>query len=374
MIESFLMAGALGVVLLRAWGLLEPTPREARWLAWGLTLLVAATATIAVWGMLNPEFTLRTSLWTLHNALYQWTWVAAFLMTSLSVALAGSVRRFHEVIGGTVLATALVATLVHAAGVRLIDYPVVYSFRGYYRPHGILTTPLEAGLVGLLGWAWGLAWSLRSGWQRIGGLFLTGLSTGVVYLTFSRSAWLGLGVALLMGILFARSRKALWLPLLVTLATFLFSSVGLPLGWQRGMYAAQDDPSVQNRLQLWPQFPNHLIRYPFGITEETADTMEQSMAAGSMVNFYLDVGVQYGVLPFVLQLWLVGVLLKRVWEWGKNGTSAGVWGLGVIASAVCLIFMSPIGDSLATALWGGFWGMVSAMEVEPNAPARLHAD
>lgn len=374
MIESFLMAGALGVALLRAWGLLEPTPRESRLLAWGLTLLVGTTATIAVWGMWNPEFVLRTSLWAVYNALYQWTWVAAFLMTNLSMALAGSLRRFQAVIGGTALASALVATLLHAAGVRFIDYPLVYSFRGYYRPHGILWTPLEAGLVGLLGWAWGLAWSLQSGWRRIGGLFLTGLSTGVVYLTFSRSAWVGLGVALLVGLLFARSRKALWLPLLVTLATFLFSSVGLPLGWQRGVYAAQDDPSVQNRLQLWPQFPNHLIRYPFGVSEESADTMEQSMAAGSMVNFYLDVGVQYGVLPFVLQLWLVGVLLKRVWEGGKNGTIAGVWGLGVIASAVCLIFMNPTGDSLATALWSGFWGMVSAMEVKPDAPARLHAD
>jgi hypothetical protein len=45
--------------------------------------------------------------------------------------------------------------------------------------------------------------------------------------------------------------------------------------------------------------------------------MEQSMAVGSMVNFYLDIGVQYGVLPFVLQLWLVGILLKRAWAWGS---------------------------------------------------------
>lgn len=374
MTASLLMAGALGVLILQVRGQLKPTPREACLLAWGLTFLVVLTATIAVWGLVNPEFVMRSSLWTIHNALYRWAWIAAFLMTNLSVALVGSARRFQGMVGGTVLMIALITTLLHAAGIRFIDYPLVYSFRGYYRPHGILWTPLEAGLVGLLGWAWGLAWSVQSGWRRIGGLYLVGLSTAVVYLTFSRSAWMGLGGALLVGLLLTRTYKALWLPLIITLATFLMASVALPLGWQRGVYAAQDDPSVQNRLQLWPQFPNHLIRYPFGVTEASADTIEQYVATGSMVNFYLDIGVQYGVLPFVLQLWLVGILLKRVWAFILQGQMAGVWGLGVIASAICVIFMNPSGDSLATALWSGFWGMVSAMEVKPDAPARLHAD
>jgi len=368
------MTGVLGVVILRTQGRLKPPPREACVVAWGLTLLVALTAAIGVWDLINPKLVGQTYLLDVYSALHQWTWIAAFLMTNLSFALVRSARRFHMVVGGALLALALLTTLLHAAGVRFIDYSQFYSFRGYYRPHGILLTPLEAGLGGLLGWAWGLAWGVQQGGRRIAGLLLTGLSTAVVYLTFSRSAWVGQGTALLVGFLFARSRKALWVPLLVTLATFLLCSVGLPLGWQRGVYAAQGDASVQNRLVLWQQFPALLIRYPFGIREESAHTIEEYMAAGSMVNFYLDMGGQYGVLPLVLLLWLVSMLLRRVWHWGQHGMLAGTWGLGVIASVVCLIFMNPSWDSLAVALLGGFWGMVSAMEVKPDAPPRLHPD
>lgn len=374
MIESFLVTGVLWVVILRMRGLLKPTPREACLVAWGLTLLVAFNVTIAVWGLINPTRVGHTYLLDVYQVLDRWTWMAAFLMTNLSFALVGSARRFHMVAGASLLAIALLATLLHAAGVRFIDYSQIYSFHGYYRPHGILLTPLEAGLVGLLGWAWGLAWSMQHGWRHIGGLFLTGLSTAVVYLTFSRSAWMGLGMALVVGSLFARSLKALWIPLLLTLTTFLLCSVGLPLGWQRGVYAAQGDPSVQNRLVLWQQFPAQLVRYPFGVTEESVDTIEQYMAAGSMVNFYLDMGVQYGVLPMMALFWLVGLLLGRIWQCGQHGMLVGTWGLGVIASAVCLIFMNSSSDSLTMALWGGLWGMVSAMEVKPDAPPRLYHD
>ncbi len=373
-IDSFLMTGLLSIIGLRLNGLLKPTSEEANWAAWGLTLLVALAAAISVLGRMSPEFVLRTSLWALHNALSPWIWIFAFLMTNLSFTTAKRVRWFHCMAGGSLLGIALLTTMLHASGIKLINYSQVYSFQGYYRPHGILFTPLEAGLVALLSWAWGLGWGVQQGWRRVAGLLLTGLSTAVVYLTFSRSAWLGLSVALLVGFLFARYQKALWVPLWVTLATFLLCSVGLPLGWQRGVYAAQGDPSVQNRLELWMQMPSHLIRYPFGITEVYSDTIEEYMAAGSTVNFYLDIGVQYGILPLVLLLGIVSVLGWRVMKCGKHGMPVGLWGLGVIATVVCLVFMNPIADSLAMALLGGFWGMVSAMEVKPHEPPRLHPD
>ena len=295
-------------------------------------------------------------------------------MTNLAFATSCNARRFHAVIGGVLILVALCTTLLHAAGIRFIEYTQVYSFHGYYRPHGILLTPLEAGLVGLLGWAWGLAWSTEKNAKHVAGLFLTGLSTATVYLTFSRSAWVGIGIAMLVGLLWTRHYPALWKPLLVTLITFALCSVELPTGWQRGIYAAQGDESVLNRLATWSQFPAQLIRYPFGVTEETADTIELYMAAGSVANFYLDVGFQDGVLPFVLTLCLVGLLLSYVWRCGQRGSRACIWGLGIVASAVCLVFMNPSWDSLASALWGGFWGMVSAMEVKPDATTRVHAD
>jgi O-antigen ligase len=368
------MAGVLWITILRIRGALKPTPREACIVASGLTLLVALTAAITVLGMIHPKLVEHTILSVVIGTPYRWTWIAAFLMTNLAFATSCNARRFHAVIGGVLILVALCTTLLHAAGIRFIEYTQVYSFHGYYRPHGILLTPLEAGLVGLLGWAWGLAWSTEKNAKHVAGLFLTGLSTATVYLTFSRSAWVGIGIAMLVGLLWTRHYPALWKPLLVTLITFALCSVELPTGWQRGIYAAQGDKSVLNRLATWSQFPAQLIRYPFGVTEETADTIDLYMAAGSVANFYLDVGFQDGVLPFVLTLCLVGLLLSYVWRCGQRGSRAGIWGLGIVASTVCLVFMNPSWDSLASALWGGFWGMVSAMEVRPDATTRVHTD
>jgi hypothetical protein len=374
MTDSLLMAGVLWITILRIRGALKPTPREACIVASGLTLLVALTAAITVLGMIHPKLVEHTILSIVIGTLYRWTWIAAFLMTNLAFATSCNARRFHAVIGGVLILVALCTTLLHAAGIRFIEYTQVYSFHGYYRPHGILLTPLEAGLVGLLGWAWGLAWSTEKNAKHVAGLFLTGLSTATIYLTFSRSAWVGIGIAMLVGLLWTRHYPALWKPLLVTLITFALCSVELPTGWQRGIYAAQGDKSVLNRLATWSQFPAQLIRYPFGVTEETADTIELYMAAGSVANFYLDVGFQDGVLPFVLTLCLVGLLLSYVWRCGQRGSRAGIWGLGIVASTVCLVFMNPSWDSLASALWGGYCGMVSAMEVKPDATTRVHAD
>jgi len=141
----------LWITILRIRGALKPTPREACIVASGLTLLVALTAAITVLGMIHPKLVEHTILSVVIGTLYRWTWIAAFLMTNLAFATSCNARRFHAVIGGVLILVALCTTLLHAAGIRFIEYTQVYSFHGYYRPHGILLTPLEAGLVGLLG-------------------------------------------------------------------------------------------------------------------------------------------------------------------------------------------------------------------------------
>jgi len=376
MAESLMMTGALWFTILLVSGRLKPATAEAFILALGPTLFLALVAPITAFSMIIATIFRYPPLWVweAYNALYEWTWIIALWATYLAYSLTCSTRRLYGVIGGVSILVALFTTLLHAAGIRFIEYVQVYSFQGYHRPHGILLSPLEAGIVGLLGWAWGLGWSVEKNGKQVVGLFLTGVSTATVYLTFSRSAWLGLGIAILVGLLWTRHYPALWKPLLVTVVTFALYSVGIPTGWQRGVYAAQGDRSVLNRLESWSEFPAQLIRYPFGVRGEPADRVDQNTRFSSVVNFYLDMGVQRGVLPFVLTLWLVGRLVQYVWRCGQQGSQAGIWGLGVIATAVCLVFMNPWWDSLASALWGGFWGMVSAMEVKPDATTRVHTD
>jgi len=376
MAESLLMTGVLWFTILLVSGRLKPASTEACILVLGLTFFLVLIAPITAFGMVIAKTLRYLPLWAgaAYNALSEWIWIIALWTTHLAYSLTCSTRRLHGVIGGVSILIALCTTLLHAAGIRFIEYTQVYSFQGYHRPHGVLLTPLEAGLVGLLGWAWGLGWSIEKSAKQIVGLFLAGLSAAIVYLTFSRSAWVGLGIAMLIGLLWARHYPALRKSFLVTLITFALCSVAIPTGWQRSVYAAQGDRSVLNRLASWSEFPAQMIRYPFGVREEPADRIEQNVRFSSVVNFYLDMGVQRGVLPFVLMLWLVGRLVRYIWRCGQQGSQAGVWGLGVIATAVCLVFMNPCWDLLASTLWGGFWGMVSAMEVKPDATTRVHTD
>jgi hypothetical protein len=66
------------------------------------------------------------------------------------------------------------------------------------------------------------------------------------------------------------------------------------------------------------------------------------------------------------------MLLARAWWLGSRGLPEAAWGLGTIATAVAVLFTYP--SVLVSIPLGGLWGMVSAMEVKPDAPPRLHHD
>jgi hypothetical protein len=185
MAESLLMTGALWFTILLVSGRLKPATTEAFILALGPTLFLALVAPITAFSMIIATIFQYPPLWVweAYNALYEWTWIIALWATYLAYSLTCSTRRLYGVIGGVSILVALFTTLLHAAGIRFIEYVQVYSFQGYHRPHGILLSPLEAGIVGLLGWAWGLGWSVEKNGKQVVGLFLTGVSTATVYLT-----------------------------------------------------------------------------------------------------------------------------------------------------------------------------------------------
>ncbi|MEM2592168.1 MAG: O-antigen ligase family protein [Thermofilaceae archaeon] len=370
-IQSFLTAGLFGLAIILAKGWAKPKPGEAKCVFWILLTILLAGMIMQLLSSLNILKSFIDYLIVSFFGAFYW-----MLMWSALIALHLSRRhlktewQISSVIGGLFIVAALVTTLLHAIDRIAVVHYELYTFQGYRRPHGILSSPLEAGLVALIGWAWGVRWSLRDNWHALIGLLLVGLSTAVVYLTLSRSAWLGLGIALLVGLFGATRQTGLWKPIVVTLFVFLLGTVCLPLGWNRSVYAVQGDPSVQNRLHNWRQVPAIiLLRHPFG---RAGTGIEGASIVSTTVNFYLDVAVHAGVISLALLLWLVGIFLTRAFRFVKQGTPELAWGLGTIATLVCLIFMSPAMDLIASALLGGFWGLVSAMEVNPDANARLY--
>ncbi len=253
----------------------------------------------------------------------------------------------------------------------------LYRFQGYNRPSGLFASPLEAGLAGLIGWGLGgvLAMHASKGhWWM--GYFLISLSTAVVYLSLSRSAWLGLAVATLIGIVFCphTHRKALLPVWGCTIAVFLLCSIAIPSGWERAEYALQGDRSVHNRLESWKTFLSLVPSLPFGVPYNWEYAPEYNIYRGiTLVNAYLDLWLYYGVLPFLLFLGVCAVLAWRSWRLVRRGSPYAGVGLASIATLICLLFMSPFWDILVCTLLGGLWGLVAGVEVSHEKPS-LHAD
>jgi O-antigen ligase len=373
LIESLLMSGVLLVSILLHTGKIVPVTTESRFLLFVLTLFFACVS--VMYFLARVDHSVLPFFSQLAEVSYGWVWIAAFLSVWLGKCCCKIWLKVASGAVGVLLLILLAGILVHAAGYLPYRWGLSYTFAGYSRPHGLLMSPLEAGIVALITWAWGMFWMAQPDTRRWVGTLLVGLSSAAVYLTLSRSAWLGLGAAVGVGILFALHRRLLWLPLGVTVGVFVLCSLALPVGWSRSVYAAQGDPSVASRLTAWRKVPTTFAQYPFGVSEEAqsvAIKRQEVAQPGSALNFYIEIGLAYGVLPFLLTGILVFLLLLRAWQLGSSNLPEFAWGLGTIATVVALFFTYP--SVLVSIPLGGLWGMVSAMEVKPDATTRVHAD
>ncbi len=295
-------------------------------------------------------------------------WIVGMMLigTYLVVSSGEASTKFLSYLGYPLMLILLCSVLVHSWGYDILGRKIVYSFSGYYRPSGLFYSPLEAGLGALVGWGMGLALSFNSKAKyRWFGYFLTCLSTAIVYLTLSRSAWLGLGIAVLMGVVWAvKSSNWRLLPALGgTVGMFLLCSLAMPIGWGRTAYAFQNDPSVQNRLVTWRELPQMVFTHPFGVPYTgKMPSMPKMHWRATFVNAYFDLLVYFGLLPIFSFLWVLGILLRRSWKSIAQGGPHSSFGLAFFATLICLFFMSPYWDSLTCVLWGGLWGVVAGLE------------
>ena len=371
---SVFAAGLVGVLCLMEHRRLAPTQQEACVVGW---LLFSGL----VFMILIEIFYGDNSLANWLAGIARWFWAFSFIVLWLAFRFCPHLLRWLLYFGAALTIALLTSVIFHVSGLAFTNQPVVYTFDGYHRPHGMLYSPLEAGIVALVGWAWGIAWAVQQGWRLAAGMTLLGLSIAVMYLTFSRSAWLGFAVATGIGLYCCTRFRRLIIPMLISICFFVVSSVVLPEGWLRSAYATQGDPSVHNRLAMWQQIPSYLWHYPLGTPTDyeprlilPGDCPLAPMPISTTVNFYLDMGVHFGILPMIILLWLSAALAWRTLRLCVNNTLGVAWGMGTLAVMVCLVFMNPLWDAAASALFGGLWGMVSAMEVKPDATTRVHAD
>ncbi len=362
MLETLSMTCLWGVAGLALWGQRALPARPTRGIGWSLVTMCALVATLSTlsqfrWSVATSTAVRPMALWTLGLMFIGTCLIVSKRSVSLSKWLA---------VGSAITLFGLSTVLLHASGHPLREPLILYRFDGYPRPHGIFYSPLEAGLVALVGWGLGWYWVSQShSLVRWLGYGLVALSTACVYITLSRSAWLGLGVALVIALPFAlRSRdRSRIIALALTVALFGICSWAMPIGWKRTAYAGQGDPSVLNRLTNWKDVPRTLWRYPFGVPTTPFVPMldTERPAVIQTVNFYLDMGVNYGVGAMGLLLALsAGLAIRSVRLAGALGAFTGL-GVAVVATLVCLGFMNPEHDPLTCTLLGGLWGLVAGV-------------
>jgi len=190
-------------------------------------------------------------------------------------------------------------------------------------------------------------------WKRLSGyLLIIGAMAGLV-LTYSRGAWLGTGVGLL--ILLPVLKRGFWLilgavllgPVLVGMVT----SSDAVLARLESIAAAGSDPALMNRLEIWgmafrlvaehpllgvglgnfqaaygklmvPDLP--LLTYPLELPEHAH-------------NLFLNLAVEVGLVGVSAFAWLLAVAFLRVRQIKRFADwRVGVWSMGLAAGLVAI--------------------------------------
>jgi len=198
-----------------------------------------------------------------------------------------------------------------------------------------------------------LAASERIWWRRLSGSLLVMAAMAGLVFTYSRGAWLGTGVGLL--ILLPVLGRGFWLilgavllgPVLVGMVT----SAGAVLARLDSITAAGSDPALMERLEIWgmafrlvaehpllgvglgnfqaaygrlmvPDLP--LLTYPLELPEHAH-------------NLFLNLAVEVGLVGVSAFAWLLAVAFLRVQQIRRFADwRVGVWSMGLAAGLVAI--------------------------------------
>lgn len=186
-----------------------------------------------------------------------------------------------------------------------------------------------AGLVAL----WGLFRSNRA-WLQI--LFFLGLSviSLYVFLTFSRTAWLAMGLGGF-ALLLCQTRRGYWLLLLAIGMSFLAALVVLRFPEMLSIEAAR---GATGRELIWSMVLDSMPGY-WWLGHGAGETMKPMYIPGSRVvnthSLYLEVLFQYGIVGLALFVSALLLALRQLWQ---ERSEMAVLGLCLLVGCIGVMF------------------------------------
>lgn len=217
----------------------------------------------------------------------------------------------------------------------------------------------------LAGMAGGLVfgWKILRNWQRILLVLLLLFMTGVLVLTQSRGAFMGLGAALMLMILL-RFRHG-WVAVPVCLVVLV--GLALVVGPNRLLGSLEQNQalvsSLEGRQEIWSRAVSMIVDFPFtgvgiGTFGNVADTLYpfSLQSPGSIPhahNLYLQVAVDLGIPGLAAWLAIWGSVIYAAWKIFQAGKKDAIaWQAALGAALLCAQAAMAVHGLWDAVTWG----------------------
>ena len=283
-----------------------------------------------------------------------------YLVVSQTIRSPVEVRRIMwaiAVAAGTVGLYASIANIWGFGGTS--DIQIYQGVESYNRVEGIFTHPNYLGGFFALSVPpmFALAASESNWFRRTLGYLLVAAALSGLVLSYSRAAWIGTGIGLL--ILLPLLRRGSWLvPGLAMVGAFTTS--GAILERAQSIAAAGSDPAVTSRFEVWQIIPKLVVEQPllgaglgnfqaaYGNLMSITPANYSLPSVYSMYfpetlyhahNLFFNLAVEIGLLGAGAFMWLLIVAFSRVWQNNRLADRQDrllYWGLGAGLIAVLI--------------------------------------
>ena len=319
-IALLLMAGALGGVGL-------PSRLDA--IDCGLCLIALYEGVSCLWAAC-PLPASRTAFYTLY-CLTSYFLVRRLLASGVKIPWGASYLPI-----GIALLLSIGSFFVFRNSVLGVGFPDTYSFRFLFRPLGYITNVWSEVLLVLLGWI-----SLM---RRHAMLFLVGVLLAIL-LSFSRGAYIALGVYLLGGILWWKPRSEKWklgiTAVAACLLTYLLCPTEMRTTLQMNRTTSQQQ-STESRIDAtqaaWDAFCEHpLVGYGsnnFTYAIDTTLNQDSTRPYTSFApNLIVQLLVEKGVVGTLLYVGLAVGIIVYIWK-RRDNVQSRIIGITLLALGV----------------------------------------
>jgi putative inorganic carbon (HCO3(-)) transporter len=280
-----------------------------------------------------------------------------FVMGASVYLVASQTIRSPQEARGVMWAAAVAAgivglsTAVAGVGGTVADVQAYEGGGSYDRVEGIFGSPnLLGGFLALaIPPTVALAASENLWWRRLLGYLLVIAALAGLAFTYSRGAWLGTGVGLLM--LLPVLKRGFWL-ILGSVLIGIFSSASAVLARLQSIVAAGSDPAFTSRLEIWGTALRLVAEHPLlgvglgNFREAYGNLLVPDLPLLAYTlgvpegahNLFLNLAVEVGLVGAGAFAWLLAVAFLRAWQLKRFADQqVRVWGTGLAAGLVAIL-------------------------------------